>query len=605
MLEDVETGEFLEKEIDTEADLTEIDGLICYDKWQFDPDKFKFRKTVMAYSPIRHYYFSDGFDLGESRYARVGFINQYVPKRKKARKNKSKQMILFKKLKYEFLADNINTYSMDQDVEQTEYLFEIEKENSPQWNSHMKQQVIGSLLDRVLTGTSKAYDFETGRHLSVEEIYKRFGAVKDTVYFDYWYDDEWGFENEYEITENNIEQEEIKSLIFIEDWYFDPNTMRLVKEVVGIAPVRWFYTYEFETARLHRTIPFVVYFKDVETHSFEDRRLSLSVPLDDKPATLKSTIYNNHFYYHEEKVGGIDFKKDFTDMAQNGQLQLYANYSYELKSMFNTGTYEAMDIAEFKNRIGYETDTILVTDHETGMMKEVVINRTGYGIDSVCILHSNETWSFDPDNFSFDKQVFSYSPAIRFYRDDDLEFEDPRFKLIGYHLNKKQAVSDMKLFKKIKYEFGFASVEEFTYLGLPNVEINKPLFWSSYNQKTFKKVLLETAMSGKVNTYDFTTKQRLSADELKDKLVLYKDSVEDIDPETGEFIFLILTKKIEHTDINSFIFIENWYIDPQTYDIGKEVIGIAPVVYFRKDENSPDYEKKIPFVVYFNESKMF
>ncbi len=65
--------------------------------------------------------------------------------------------------------------------------------------------------------------------------------------------------------------------------------------------------------------------------------------------------------------------------------------------------------------------------------------------------------------------------------------------------------------------------------------------------------------------------------------------------------------KITPEKINSYIFIENWYINENTLQIHKEVVGIAPVsIYYDKtDEENKKPLRKIPFVVYFDSNKKF
>ena len=58
------------------------------------------------------------------------------------------------------------------------------------------------------------------------------------------------------------ETEKIKSYVFIENWYLDTKTLQIEKEVVGIAPVRYYINTDNPTAQPVRKIDFVVYFDE-------------------------------------------------------------------------------------------------------------------------------------------------------------------------------------------------------------------------------------------------------------------------------------------------------------------------------------------------------
>jgi hypothetical protein len=60
-----------------------------------------------------------------------------------------------------------------------------------------------------------------------------------------------------------INSDEIKSLIFIEDWYWDKESLKLKKIVTGIAPVRTYFKSDEEGKAFNvKEIVYVVYFND-------------------------------------------------------------------------------------------------------------------------------------------------------------------------------------------------------------------------------------------------------------------------------------------------------------------------------------------------------
>jgi len=52
---------------------------------------------------------------------------------------------------------------------------------------------------------------------------------------------------------------EIQSIIFFEKWYIDPETLRITKNITGLAPVKYFYRYG-DSIQLARRVVFKIKF---------------------------------------------------------------------------------------------------------------------------------------------------------------------------------------------------------------------------------------------------------------------------------------------------------------------------------------------------------
>lgn len=158
----------------------------------------------------------------------------------------------------------------------------------------------------------------------------------------------------------------------------------------------------------------------------------------------------------------------------------------------------------------------------------------------------------------------------------------------------------MKLFKRIKYEFGY-DMETMLKTDIPECEKNRPLFWNNYNQKKFKDIVFDKIKNKKIDVYSFDKMDKLSSAEIDTLMINW--IVEDIDPETGDFINLKENFGVE--DLMSFIFYENWYINEKTLQIHKQVLGVAPV--FSRSalniEGEDGVERSTPFFIYFNKEK--
>jgi hypothetical protein len=60
---------------------------------------------------------------------------------------------------------------------------------------------------------------------------------------------------------HTLEPNEFKSVIFHEEWYVDPETLRMQKKVVGLTPVRYYDDEaDSERSKLKRKAVFTIYF---------------------------------------------------------------------------------------------------------------------------------------------------------------------------------------------------------------------------------------------------------------------------------------------------------------------------------------------------------
>jgi len=241
-----DAGDLVKSVVNQPLDTNELKGLLFFDKWFFDEEEFKFTKEVLAYCPVRRY--ENTFGMEESWYYRK--IAWFVFPKMKRRKLKKleKRMDYLGRFEYEFSVENKLLFGKDD--ENALYQEEID---SPNWNSFARQNIRNIVINRALSGKSKVVDYQTGNLLSFEQIRKNLGyEVKDMIYVN----PETG-EEKTESVETEIYKEDIKSMIFIEDWYIDRETMRIKKEVKAIAPVR-FYTYDGVLTK--KKVAFVIYF---------------------------------------------------------------------------------------------------------------------------------------------------------------------------------------------------------------------------------------------------------------------------------------------------------------------------------------------------------
>ena len=523
------------------------------------------QKSVKTYTPIRKYYGGD--DVYESRYKKVANLFFDEALTKKENKNINKRMQLFQKVKYEFNVSN--TYPTPENADEYEWDLYYEKENSPAWSSYSKQRFTYFIIDEVLTANRPAYDFNTGEQVPIQKIREHLGESKDTIMIENWDSDF----SEYQevVVENPIRLNEIQSFIFIEDWYVDTISMQINKKIIGIAPVRHYYRDEdYDQENVIKKTLFVVYFDEKPENYLLTKNIESINFLNESQNFRNDTTER---YFESKNITDFNFQNEFFNKFSS--LDIYGDY-------YNSETNKSYSKLHSK------------------LKKDSIINELP--TKDIVGIHCSEKWMFNPETYEFTKEIFQYSPFIKFYREYDYDKEDPRFTKIEYILNKPETINENKLihFKTVKYEHIYDDYDNYLEYNHSFEEYN-PLFFDSYNTTTFKQRILDDALSGKITVYDFETDTKLDSAKLSQNLIIYTEFIETWEGNIEE----ILTT-LSSYDIKSIIFIEDWFIDPTTFQIKKEVVGIAPVFYYYADSN-PENEllKKIPFVIYFDGRKGF
>jgi hypothetical protein len=240
-----EKGELAESVVNQPVDTASLKALLFFDKWIFDKDDFQLTKTVLGFCPIRRYE-RDYDDLRQWLYRKTAWFVFPELKRRK-QKRVEKRMEFLGHFEYEFSIENKLLFNKDD--ENALYLEELD---APNWNSYARQQFRNSLINRALSGKSKVVDFKTKEPLNQQQAKAKLGyEVVEMVLVD-----PETAEEKTIMTETGIYKEDIKSVIFFEDWYIDLETMRIKKVVKAIAPVR-FYIYDGVIPK--KEVAFIIY----------------------------------------------------------------------------------------------------------------------------------------------------------------------------------------------------------------------------------------------------------------------------------------------------------------------------------------------------------
>jgi hypothetical protein len=241
-----------------------------------------------------------------------------------------------------------------------------------------------------------------------------------------------------------------------------------------------------------------------------------------------------------------------------------------------------------------------------------------------------EEWLMDEDRFVLQKKVIAYQPVRHFPK----FFEDPAtlmsqptgdtamiplFSIVTDPPEEPARIKNGEngsrlLAENIRYEVGLFNRPYYEYLytdenEIPETEVEQ---WANYNFNFYKHldreklldIILDKVISGSVKAYDFFEQEK-ELDLQKIYTRLQADSIfEPVrDTVTGEVNLNLIEISVRTGEINSLIFIEDWYYLEETMGIIKIVRGVIPVMHLTLyDINSyPAGTKKVPaFLVWFN-----
>lgn len=211
----------------------------------------------------------------------------------------------------------------------------------------------------------------------------------------------------------------------------------------------------------------------------------------------------------------------------------------------------------------------------------------------------DEEWFMDTATFIMSKKVRSYTLVREYMRKTPLGSEELTKSLLAKFVctdSVEKKFSELTLLtKNVAYEVSLKN--DFNPEYLENIQV-----------KHVMNVLIAKALSGSTQTCSFMLRdslQALTIDDVKLRLGEQTESYVDTDEITGAEDTVVIEKKIDPSEFTAVAFIEDWYVNPKTMHIYKDVKGIALVREYMKqlDGNEPEIVKTIPLVMYFSNHK--
>lgn len=223
----------------TQPDLSEISGLFFFEKWDLDTYKGSLNKEVIAYFPIRDYWDEYNLQKGlmERKKRLLFMVYQGTEDSKTGNIRKKSKTAGYQPL-YQGITSTLNLYNRPyyEYIHRHEIEHGVSDEEFSEWEYHTfdfykhfyPEEFLKTLIDLALNGRLKVRDPDTsGKILTRQEIIEKISSTGGKIGYD-----------------------DLNSVIFNEDWYFNPVSLRIIKKVNSVILVRHEYLYDEYTGDL-------------------------------------------------------------------------------------------------------------------------------------------------------------------------------------------------------------------------------------------------------------------------------------------------------------------------------------------------------------------
>ncbi|MFP4024561.1 MAG: hypothetical protein ACLFVR_08540 [Thiohalospira sp.] len=228
-------------------------GFLFFDQWEFNPEKFTFRKEVLGFDFIRSYtFYSEKVNASAFRIFYPDEVFQDDMKNFNKTFHAEYEFILsYAPCMYPDDANNYEITSLEpMDLPLDKSLLDhlrskytnIRTTLAPMLAGYNKRLLVKTILDKVKNGNVPAYDYRTNSKLSNDDIFIRLNKVDTVQIGNYGQEKDTLFVEPYAL-------EQFYSIIFIEDWYLNPKTGQIRKKVNELGLIRGYMDDEkyFET----------------------------------------------------------------------------------------------------------------------------------------------------------------------------------------------------------------------------------------------------------------------------------------------------------------------------------------------------------------------
>jgi hypothetical protein len=326
-------------------------------------------------------------------------------------------------------------------------------------------------------------------------------------------------------------------------------------------------------------------------------------------STSKPFISNNPEGY---------FFSDLINAAESGKVMVYDNKYVDCYDFCNN--LKVTDPERIKELMGIKTYHVVSGSiyTEERIVQSVLDTTSFYGLTFW------DEFIVKEKPFSIEKKVLGYCPVIKEFKDDDVDNQNPLYRrsflildTLAINGKPKAPAKKIKLFNKVLYEYylyadlsflsGKDEIQQYAQLTSQNeynsyqivkyVSPDLNIFRMNY----FFNKLMNKIFNEGVQVYDFYSGAPLTMDKVRANIGIEQLEIKDID-KNGDMVTKVVETEFNPEKIQSIVFTEEWYYDPQTFNIEKKITGISPVVNLKREDkfgNEIIY-KKIAFTVKLN-----
>jgi hypothetical protein len=192
--------------------------------------------------------------------------------------------------------------------------------------------------------------------------------------------------------------------------------------------------------------------------------------------------------------------------------------------------------------------------------EDVLANMNKEDSAHISSLYFIESWHFNQATYKLEKTVEAWSPVYEFVKNEN-GVERPVKKLL-YDVKSSADKANKLIAENITYEVNFDT--EFKTNEYLNIDM-------------LAKLTVEPMLEGKVKAYDFFDDAELDVVSMRRSMGYISDTLITINPQTNEDEVEVVEVEEDISSVRAYIFVEDWYIDEQTFAIKKHIKGIAPV----------------------------
>lgn len=317
---------------------------------------------------------------------------------------------------------------------------------------------------------------------------------------------------------------------------------------------------------------------------------NINNPLSKEIIALQQNLSESTFYklLHQGLLQGNLPTTEITDM----------NGSYLTAASFYDPSFKLIPLSHDQLMKKGERSSIVMMEIEPGLVRDTLISVPGKWQQELIGTIFYESWSLDGPDKLFKKNIKAIIPL---HTSSDFG-GSLTYRLCAIPFNYSERELN-KMRRRAKFSNRVSYVYNFRFEDSPYFKQDQweSPYMTNLTIKTLVEYMFEMAQSRTITPREISSNKPLSAEEVERRLTKQESIMIEVAP--GLIKDTVLFSPVQYEEIKSVLFIEDWYISENPFMVFKDVVGIAPIQY-ASEINEGDQTQFIPFVLYFDESKI-